>query len=462
MYRLLCIDDDKDFLLALRIQLMDKAMVVPVENCQQALNKLAEENFDAVLLDVQLRSESGLQGIQSIKQAFPDIDIMMLSGQRDPKVIVEAIRAGASDYITKPFVSGELLALIERMARDRKLRERYTALVADSNQREQRDVVGKSKALQQVLQQVKQLEGHNANVLIVGETGTGKEMLARALHTQENVKDRPFVAVNCAAIPENLLEAELFGVEKGAFTGAHKRRIGKFELADGGDIFLDEISSLKLSLQAKLLRVLQEREFARLGGNQSVKVNFRVIAASNEQLEEKVAKGEFRMDLYHRLRVIQLTLPALRERREDIPVLAEYFLCKHAAKKASKQLAPEALERLLQYNWHGNVRELENVIQSLIILSSGSVIEESDLPEWAFAAQSAANNIPSISPVFTQAVDGSESPSSLRDYQVQAERNYIQYVLKDVAGGDKTKAARMLNVGRTTLYAKLKEFGIVC
>ena len=311
-----------------------------------------------------------------------------------------------------------------------------------------------SASVKQLLKQAKQLKGKRANILIVGETGTGKEVLSRHIHELEEERERPFVAVNCAAIPENLLEAELFGHEPGAFTGAVKRRIGKFELADGGDIFLDEISSLKPEMQAKILRALEEREFSRVGGNDVIRVNFRVIAASNEPLEEKVARGEFRLDLYHRLRVIELALPPLRERQEDIPLLVDEFLRKFSNGK-QQIITSDALDKLMAYHWPGNVRELQNVIHSLVILTPGTHIASDNLPKWMLnGCGKTPENKPNVpTPSITDRV------VSLKEYVRKAEKRYIEFILGKCAG-DKSKTALALDVGRTTLYGKMKELEI--
>lgn len=310
--------------------------------------------------------------------------------------------------------------------------------------------IAESASVRRLLDQTKCLKGKRANVLIIGETGTGKEVLSRHVHQLEDDKARPFIAVNCAAIPKNLLEAELFGHEPGAFTGAVKRRIGKFELADGGDIFLDEISSLKPEMQAKILRVLEEREFNRVGGNDVIRVDFRVIAASNEPLEELVARGQFRMDLYHRLRVIELRVPPLRERREDIPPLVEEFMHKFSDDDL-KVIAPDAMDRLLAYHWPGNVRELQNVIHSLIILTPGNRITSAHLPEWTMNGCEKASESNDYTPTRSM-----RETVTLKEHVRKAEKSYIEYVLGKCSG-DKTKTAQTLDVGRTTLYGKMKE-----
>lgn len=456
-YTILCIDDDSDFLISMRMQLKGTFTVVTTGSIEDGIGILRAGPADLVLLDVGLGKENGIEGTRRIKSEFPLVDVAILSGQRDPKIVVEAIRAGAVDYLTKPFEVEELQAIVERQAAARKVRERYEALVETQNAVALGEgIVHRSQAIAKILRQAEQLKGHGANVLIVGETGTGKELLARYLHRFEGNERRPFIAVNCAAIPENLIEAELFGAEAGAYTGAVKRRIGRFELADGGDIFLDEVGALKPGLQAKILRVLQEHEFCRLGGNETIHADFRVIAATNEPLEGKVCSGDFRMDLFHRIRVIQLTMPPLRERTEDIPVLVEYFLHKFAKDGMVKRFSPEAMARFMAYHWPGNVRELANTVQSLTILAPGEQIDEKAFPSWALDGfgQPSAGQTPAVLPTVEATV------GALRDYVARAERHYIEFALR-ACDGDKSKAARALEMGRTTLYGKLKELGIM-
>ncbi|HPQ80729.1 MAG TPA: sigma-54 dependent transcriptional regulator [bacterium] len=455
-FRILCVDDDADFLVGMRMQLEDYFEFTSASSLDEALSLIGRIPIDLVVLDVELGLENGIDGVRAIRQSGAPVDIAMLSGQRDPRVVVEAIRAGAVDYIVKPVAVEELLAICERQSATRRVRERYDALVETQNSNGHRSsIIHRSESIARILRQAEQLRGHGANVLIVGETGTGKELLARYIHRLEGDIRRPFIAVNCAAIPENLIEAELFGAEAGAYTGSIKRRIGKFELADGGDIFLDEIGSLRPGLQAKILRVLQEGEFCRLGGNEMVRASFRVIAATNEPLEEGVKSGDFRMDLYHRIRVIQLTMPPLRERAEDIPLLIAHFLSKFSKGEAPKRFSVGAMDRLTSYPWPGNVRELANVVQSLIILAHDDVIGEEVFPSWCLngcgrASSSEASRLPSVS----------DSVGALKDYVARAEKHYIECALRE-SGGDKSKAARTLAMGRTTLYAKMKELGMM-
>lgn len=459
-YHILWIDDDPDFLLMVRNTLKDIHAISTAASLAQGLQLLKRETVDLVLLDMHIGPENGLDGLKQIKQETPSADVVMMTSERDAKCIVQAIRAGAADYLCKPFVPEELAALVEKLQAVKQIRDRHDALIADLNPVEARArFIGVSPAFQRLIAQAERLKGHQANVLLEGESGTGKELLARFIHSLEDQPQRPFIAVNCAAIPEGLIESELFGHEKGAFTGAVQRKIGKFELANGGDIFLDEISALRLDLQAKILRVLQEREIVRVGGNTPIRVNFRVLAATNDSLEQQVARGVFRMDLFHRLRVIPLHIPALRERQDDIPLLITYFLEKFSAATGAKRITAEAMDRLQEYAWPGNVRELENVIHSLMILTPHDIIDEPHLPQWALtgAAHRATHVVPTAA--HAAAPDANTLPA-LREYVRQIERQYIEHVLR-VHGGDKSRTANALAVGRTTLYGKLKELGLM-
>lgn len=456
MTKILCVDDDAAFLMEMKLKLADRYEILCASALETAIEAAKKSCVDIVFLDIGLDGENGIDGIGEILSSCPCVDVVMLSGKRDPRLVVRSLRAGAADYITKPVDADEIHSVVAKLMGQRKVRERYEALIEDQNMPQSNsNIVFCSEAIRKVLSQAEQLKGHNANVLIVGETGTGKELIARFIHRQERELRRPFIAVNCAAIPENLIEAELFGCEAGAFTGAVRRRIGKFELADGGDIFLDEIGALRLDLQAKILRVLQEKEFQRLGGNETIKTDFRVIAATNEGIDERVNRGEFRMDLYHRIRVIQLEVAPLRSRTEDIPLLVDHFLSKFSNGGVRKRMSPQSMERLLSYRWPGNVRELGNVVQSLAILSPTDVILESAFPPWAMngcgvKAESSAMIIPQTDQI-----------GALSEYVSVAEKHYIRSALRRCRG-DKSKTARLLQIGRTTLYAKLKELELSC
>lgn len=454
MRRVLVVDDDEDFLVGMRMQLRGRYGVLTARSISGSLELLEKNDVDLVLLDVGLGEENGLKGISKIKKVHPTVGVAMLSGCRNVQTVVEAIRAGAVDYLTKPLDNDTLTAVMERAVATRSVEERFEAILStqSSPQNSHINMVYRSDEMKALMEQAAQLEGHNANVLIMGETGTGKELLARCLHERAGNRTRPFVAVNCAAIPEHLLESELFGHEAGAFTGATRRRIGKLELANKGDFFLDEISAMKLDVQVKLLRVLQEKEFCRLGSNTPIKVDFRVISASNKPLEKMMESGEFRMDLFHRLRVVQLTLPPLRERRDDIPLLVHHFLQKFSS--TCRGITNGALKMLTEYDWPGNVRELANVVESLAILAKGETIDEKAFPSWVMKS-----HVHDETEHGKLLPDVTTAASNLEQYVRKAERRYIEHVIKQ-NDGDKTRTAAALGIGRTTLYMKMKELGM--
>ncbi len=461
--RILVVDDDVDFLISMRIQLRESYSVITTGTIDEAMITLKEKDVDLVLLDVGLGRESGLEGIKKIRSVHPSVGVAMLSGRRDVDTVVAAIRAGAVDYLTKPVTTEQLTEVFEKAVASRTVQEKCEALMHSQmgGGNGTSTIVYKSMPMQRLMNSADHVRGHSANVLIVGETGTGKELLARYVHERDGNATRPFVAVNCAAIPENLLESELFGHEAGAFTGASRRRIGKFELADGGDIFLDEISTMKLDLQVKLLRVLEERAFCRLGSNETIKSDFRVIAACNQALESLVENGSFRIDLYHRLRIVQLSMPPLRERSDDIPDLAAHFVKKFAAEGDEiKTFTDGAMVKLVDYTWPGNVRELSNVIQSIVIMSRAPVIDEKQFPTWVMNGCWQSMGTSGEEALRLPVPSSVSMVTTLREYVQDAERKYIEHILMRNSD-DRTRTALALGIGRTTLYSKMKELGIM-
>lgn len=461
--KLLIVDDDIDFLMAIRMQLRGSYTALTANSTDEALATLKEQDVDLVLLDVGLGGENGLEGIGKIHSVHPSVGVAMLSGLRDPKTVVTAIRAGAIDYLTKPLDESLLAEVVEKAVATRDVQEKREALMASQTSVNNggAHIVYRSKRMADLIAEADKVQGHDANVLIIGKTGTGKEVLARYINERGDGLRRPFVAVNCSAIPDHLLESELFGHEAGAFTGANRRRIGKFEIADGGDIFLDEISTMKLDLQVKLLRVLQEKEFCRLGSNQPIRSNFRVIAASNQPIDELVERGEFRADLYHRVRVVQLNVPTLAERVEDIPVLVDYFLEKFSTGR-KRAITEAAMARLMEHRWSGNVRELSNVVQNLIIMTPGDTIDESSFAPYTLgcACEYDESKAKAAGGGAAKMPDSADTVSTLKDYVQEAERAFIQRVI-DLNNGDKSKTAKKLGIGRTTLYMKMKELGLM-
>lgn len=450
----LCIDDDPDFLVSMQYQLKRFCRCSTAESLNEGMRLIQKETVDVVLLDIGLGVENGIEGLKMIKREDPSIDVVMVTGQRDPKLVIESVRAGAFDYLVKPPNFEELVLLLEKLNRTRKIQCCHDALIADLNaQSRTAGMIGVSDSFRDVLSKADRIKGYQANTLIEGENGTGKELLARYVHDLEGDLRRPFIAVNCASIPETLIESELFGHEKGAFTGAIARKIGKFEMANGGDIFLDEISSLGPELQAKLLRVLQEREVVRVGGLHPIKVDFRVLSATNENIEELVAAGKFRLDLFHRLRVVYLRVPPLRERVEDIGLLVTHFLKKYSRHAVPKEMTGTAVEVLKKYAWPGNIRELENLVHNLIIMSSGDIINHKELPDWVKPKPQISTTSPH------EWIDNChEMP--LKECLKRVEKLYLEKLL-DQTKGNKSKAAEMLDISRTTLHSRINELGII-
>ncbi len=421
---------------------------------ESALAYLETDSPDIILADLMMPNMTGLEFLPRVRQMLPRTEIAIMTGHGSIETAVQAMRLGAYDYITKPFRIEELKLLLQRMeekvklvAENQFLRERV------NTEMELNGIVGSSSKIQDVLRMVARLKDTRTPVLITGESGTGKELVARAIHYRGSFAKRPFVAVDCGSLVPTLIESELFGYEKGAFTGANRSKEGLFEAANAGTIFLDEIGELPLEMQAKLLRVLQEKEVRPVGSNQKIKVDVRVIAATNRDLEMAYKEGTFRKDLYFRLNVVTLHLPALRERKSDIPTLVHYFLDKFAPGKMIT-ISPAAMKCMIQYEWPGNVRELENAIERAVALGSQDTLEVHDLPPAILAGQEAqiTEESTAVSPV--------KSAVSNTDLE-QLERVTIERVFEQVQG-DKALAGKMLGISRATLYRKLKRYNIAC
>jgi two-component system response regulator AtoC len=416
--------------------------VVSFETGAAGLEALRNAPCDVVVTDVRLPDMDGFDIVREIAR-HGDSQVIVMTAFGTIKDAVEAMKLGALDYITKPFSLDEFLLLVERALELKRLKEDNIRLRKDLNRCYRApNIVGESAAMKKVFSLVERISVSDSTVLILGESGTGKELVATALHYQSHRKEKPLIKVNCAALPEGLIESELFGHEKGAFTGAVRRKPGRFELANGGTIFLDEIGDVPLSTQSKILRVIQERQFERIGGTATLTVDVRILAATNRNLEEEVRAGRFREDLYYRLNVIPLVLPPLRERREDIPGLIEFFMDKYR-KKLSKnvRISGETVEALLAYDYPGNVRELENAIERCVTLSGSNVIGKEELPAAVVNRQQAAGSL------------------LLSDVAADAEKNHILEVLKTTRGG-KTSAAKILGISRKTLWEKINAYGI--
>jgi two-component system, NtrC family, response regulator AtoC len=424
---------------------------IEAEDGQAALVNLESNSPDIILADLMMPNMTGMEFLPRVKQLLPRTEIAIMTGHGSIETAVQAMKLGAYDYITKPFRIEELKLLLQRMAEKIKLvAENQFLRDRVSTEMELSGIVGSSSKIQDVLRMVARLKDTRTPVLITGESGTGKELVARAIHYRGLLAKRPFVAVDCGSLVPTLIESELFGYEKGAFTGAIKSKEGLFQSANGGTIFLDEIGELSLELQAKLLRVLQEKEVRPVGSNQKVKVDVRVVAATNRDLEAAQNEGKFRKDLYFRLNVVTIHLPALRERRSDIAALVHYFLDRFAPEK-TLTVTPAAMKCMLQYDWPGNVRELENCIERAVALGSQETLDLADLPPALRVQQEAG---PVIEPIFTGAA---ASPANTDLEEI--ERDTIQRVFEQVQG-DKTQARKMLGISRATLYRKLKRYNI--
>ncbi|KAA3612069.1 MAG: sigma-54-dependent Fis family transcriptional regulator [Calditrichaeota bacterium] len=377
--KILIIDDDKAFRVVTQSLLEDEGFSVEtVADADSGLNSVKEKTYDLILSDLMMEGKTGIQFLQEIKQWNPQIPVIMVTGYGSIQTAVEAMKLGAEDYLTKPSGNDELILKINRVLEKKQNLEELERLRTEVTERyEFSKIIGKSRAMQEVFSLIELVADTDSTVIIRGETGTGKELVAKAIHYNSPRREKPFVTVNCAALPDNLLESELFGHEKGAFTGAIRQKQGRFEKANGGTLFLDELGDIPPAAQVKLLRVLQERTFERVGGDETIHTDIRLISATNKNLEQEIRESNFREDLYFRINVMPVTLPPLRDRKEDIPLLVSHF-SQHFNKRSAKKdfFASElAMNRLIHYHWPGNVRELQNVIERAVILSKGTTIE---------------------------------------------------------------------------------------
>ena len=439
---LLIVDDDRSHRTTLSTLLADWGYkITAVEDGESAIEACRKRPFDLVLMDVRMAGISGIEALKEIRVFNPAIPIIIMTAFSDVDNAVEAIKSGAYDYLTKPLDFDDLKLTLERAMDHATLRDEVRALkntlayAFDAG-----NFIGQSPAMHQLIELVASVAPSEATVLITGGSGTGKEVVARMLHANSNRRSGPYVTVNCAALTESLLESELFGHEKGAFTGAEKRREGRFLAADKGTIFLDEIGEIPMGMQAKLLRAIQEREIQRVGDDTPLKVDVRILAATNRDLQEDVAKGLFRQDLYYRLNVVSLRLPELGERAEDIPLLANHFLQQFCEKngKSIKGFTPAAMDRLVKYPWPGNVRELENTVERAVVLLMGDYISEKELPPSIVGEDTANRPITDFSDMTLEEI----------------ERVIVTDIVRNV-GGNKSEAARRLGITRKTLVSKM-------
>lgn len=444
---ILIIDDEKQMCWALEKALLREGYnVISEQSGQSGLERIYHDNPSLVILDLKMPDMDGMQVLQQARKFNPQLPVIMLTAHGNIDNAIEAMKMGAVDYLTKPFDLDELLLTVQQNIKITRLQTEVKFLRSELA-RKYDYIIGQSPAMQEVIQLVEQVAGTTATVLITGESGTGKEVTALAIHRNSLCSDGPFVPVNCAAIPEQLLESELFGHEKGAFTGAAARKPGRFELADGGTIFLDEISELPVGMQAKLLRVLQEKSFERVGGTGALQVNVRIVAATNRDLKRAIEQGEFREDLFYRLNVVQIHLPPLRERRRDIPLLAMHFLNKMSANYPAKNISGEAMKLLERHDWPGNIRELQNIIERAAIICRDDIIRPEHLPRELQQNKPAKKGIVLRFP---------EQGISLQ----QLEKELIAKAL-GASGGNQTKAAKLLGISRSALLYRLQKHGLM-
>ncbi len=468
--RILIVDDEAGVRASLSGILADEGYRVDAVETGEAGVKAVESNrYELALLDVWLPGIDGIETLTRIQTIDPDLPVVVISGHGTVETAVKAVRLGAADFIEKPLSLERILLAVSNSLRRRKLEQEVRALKAEVEHKHQ--MVGESDALKELLRVIAQAAPSNGRVLITGENGTGKELVARGIHQQSLRSAGPFVEVNCAAIPEELIESELFGHAKGSFTGATASRKGKFEIADGGTLFLDEIGDMTLKTQAKVLRALQEQKIEPVGGSASVTVDVRVIAATNKNLEDEIRKGTFRDDLYFRLNVIPIHVVPLRERRSDIPLLVKHFSKAYAAEygRHIKDYSPEAMEILVAHDWPGNVRELRNMIERLVIMAKGDVVDVSDL--GVLRASNAPESVaPAVLPPggadSNPAASPGVPPSALADFESLAaaredfERRYIASK-HQACNGNMSRTAEALGVERSYLYKKMKALGLI-
>ncbi|PYM06995.1 MAG: nitrogen regulation protein NR(I) [Candidatus Rokuibacteriota bacterium] len=441
--------------------------VTSVGDGEAALRHAEAEPYDLIFLDVRMPGLDGLTVLARLRASRPDALVIVMTAHGTMETAIQAMQRGAYDYLAKPFDIDEVLLLAERALAVRRLAQEVAQLKTGLQEVwEFGALIGRHSRMQEIYKAIGRIAASDVTVLLRGESGTGKELVARAIHHYSRRAGRPFVAVSCAAIPATLLESELFGHERGAFTDAKERKLGKFELAHGGTMFLDEVGDMPPELQTKLLRALQERSFERVGGQEPIRVDVRILAATNRELEALIKEGKFRDDLYYRLNVVELPLPPLRERRRDIPLLVDHFLAKYADDLGVRIVAPEALDRLVGYEWPGNVRELENVIQRAMVMATGGVILPEHLPIGAVSAAASVAVDATLEDIIERrlldCVRGLREHANANLYDLMVglvEKPLFRAVLRET-GGNQVRAAQLLGINRNTLRKKLKEHGI--
>ncbi|OJT17685.1 DNA-binding response regulator [Archangium sp. Cb G35] len=457
MAKILVIDDEANLRKVLAAMLRRDGFDVTVAaDGEQGLAEFNKNGADIVVTDLVMPKAGGMEVLRAVNAANPDVPVIIITAHGTVDSAVEAIKAGAFDYVTKPFDQSELSAVIAKAAKAHDVAQR--SVRADAKARAA--IIGESPQLQEVFKIIDKVADTPSTVLINGESGTGKELVASALHGASSRRDKPFIKINCAAIPHNLLESELFGYERGAFTGAVTSKPGRFELADGGTLFLDEIGEIPVEMQVKLLRALQEGEFERVGGIKTTRVDVRLIAATNRDLQAEIETGRFRKDLYYRLAVVPIVLPPLRERRADIPMLAGHFVEKYNRKlnKKIESISDDAMALLQAYNWPGNIRELENLIERVLLFADGPTITAKDLPDPV--RQGSGTPAPALSAAPLEASTGEGGLKDIvRMKAAELEKDLITKALEET-GGNVTRAAKLLQISRKSLQTKMKEFGL--
>ena len=468
METILIVDDDKSIRYSVKRMMEEKYSILTAQNGEEALTRVKESSPDLILMDIKMPGRSGIEVLKEIKLIDPKSLVIIMTAYGTTETAIEAMKYGAFDYILKPFPIPQMKGLVEKALALRKLMKgevTYAPLATPEGEEER--IVGSSSKMQEIYKMIGQVAPSDVTMLLRGESGTGKELIARAIYHHSLRSNQPFLPVNCAAIPDTLLESELFGHEKGAFTGATSRRIGKLEQSQGGTIFLDEIGDMSLSTQAKLLRVLQEKSFERLGGMETIKVDIRLIVATNKNLEEAISNGKFREDLYYRLNVVTITIPPLRERREDISELVSYFLKKfnRELKKGIAGITPSAMEKITSYGWPGNVRQLENILKRAMVLCQGEWILEDHLlfekgwekreAEEGLSKKNAEDLLDALFEEFSNA------PATSQDLDMisSLERGLILRALQKTKG-NQLKAAALLGIHRSTLRGKMEKYNI--
>jgi two-component system, NtrC family, nitrogen regulation response regulator GlnG len=466
--RLLVADDEESVRWVLEKALRTAGYeVTAVADGEQAIRAFEAEAHDLVLADLRMPGVDGLTLLARLRERWPDAQVVVMTAHGTMDSAIQAMQRGAYDYLAKPFDLDELVLLVERALTARRLTQEVAQLKSGLHEVwELGALIGRHSRMQDVYKTIGRIAGSDVTVLLRGESGTGKELVARAVHHYSRRAGRPFVAVSCAAIPGTLLESELFGHERGAFTDARERKLGKFELAHAGTFYLDEVGDMPLELQAKLLRALQERTIERIGGRESIRIDVRVLAATNRDLEALMREGRFREDLYYRLNVVTVNLPPLRERRRDIPLLVEHFLAKYGAELGERGIAPPALDRLVGYDWPGNVRELENVIQRAMVMAAGGVILPEHLPIGPVSAAASVAVDASLEEIvekkLIECVRGLRRHGRANLYELMiglVEKPLLRAVMRET-GGNQLRAAQILGINRNTLRKKLTDHGI--